>query len=205
MITQSMGHPARFGHLLHVQRATRVSLPGVGLSRSTSRSLTRHLEPRRFGRRIAPVSTAAQTDRVNGAASKDSTVLPLDFYSILQVGTAQRRCHLRRLNLLERQADICVCDPIVCNSCHSQDTGSLLQVNPAASRDTLSKAFSRLYKQQPTAGYSTVTLEARNMLLKTALDELSNSGSRHAYDRRTLANRPKVGVSAASPRLTERS
>ena len=86
MVTQSMLHVARIGRPCNAQTAVRLSRPGVELSRSTSRSLNRHLEPWRFARRSAPLLAAAQTDRVNGAVPKDSTVLPLDFYTILQVG-----------------------------------------------------------------------------------------------------------------------
>ena len=96
-----------------------------------------------------------------------------------------------------------MCDQKIQRSAQSRDDGALLQVNPAASRDTLSKAFARLYKQQPAAGYSSTTLEARNMLLKTALDELSNSGSRRAYDRHMLAGQPQVDSLAASPEFAE--
>lgn len=55
------------------------------------------------------------------------------------------------------------------------------QVNSAASKDTLSRAFARL-NQLHDSEYSAETLEARTHLLKVALDVLSDSNGRRIYD-----------------------
>lgn len=68
-----------------------------------------------------------------------------------------------------------------------------MQVNSAASKETLSKAFSRLNRAQDSE-YSAETLEARTHLLKAALDVLSDSTGRRLYD-----NAVQSGSYEASP------
>jgi DnaJ-class molecular chaperone len=56
-----------------------------------------------------------------------------------------------------------------------------MQVNSAASKDTLSRAFARLNRLDDSE-FSAETLEARTHLLKVALDVLSDNTGRRIYD-----------------------
>ena len=68
------------------------------------------------------------------------------------------------------------------------------QVNSAASRDTLSRAFAKLHKAQPGSDYSSETQDARAQLLRAALDCLTDTGTRRLYDQQLLAGAAQVGL-----------
>ncbi len=65
-------------------------------------------------------------------------------------------------------------------------------MNPAASRDTLARAASRLAGVAPDPGYSTAALHSRAVVLKAAVDFLSDSARRRAYDKCHAVGHPQV-------------
>lgn len=76
-----------------------------------------------------------------------------------------------------------------------------VQVNSAASKDTLKRAFRRLNKPQDSE-YSAETLEARTHLLKAALDVLSDSAGRRIYDNAVQSGSYEAREKCSAPRLT---
>jgi hypothetical protein len=68
----------------------------------------------------------------------------------------------------------------------------LLQVNPAASRSTLTSNFKRLHDTPPSPEYSDDTKGSREMILKLAYDNLTDVTARHAYDRQVANGEGQV-------------
>ncbi len=68
----------------------------------------------------------------------------------------------------------------------------VLQVNPAASRETLARAASRLAGVAPDPGYSPAALHSRAVVLKAAVDFLSDPARRRSYDKRHAVGQPQV-------------
>ena len=68
----------------------------------------------------------------------------------------------------------------------------MLQLNPAASRDTLARAASRLAGVTPDAGYSPAALHSRAVVLKAAVDFLSDPARRRSYDKCHAVGQPQV-------------
>lgn len=74
---------------------------------------------------------------------------------------------------------------------------SALQVNPAASRSTLSSNFNRLQGSPPSSEYSDDMLESRAMILKLAFDNLTDANARHKYDRQVSSGEAQIDIDFA--------
>lgn len=76
----------------------------------------------------------------------------------------------------------------------SLDLYSALQVNPAASRSTLTSNFKRLHDTPPSPEYSDDTKGSREMILKLAYDNLTDVTARHAYDRQVANGEGQIDI-----------
>lgn len=158
-----------------------------GLYPVSSVSRRRCLRSGRFATRLSPrpcsrpaPAPCRRTAIVARAAHAESngTLLPLNYYTILQVQLAApshqiTTCLMPRC-LLKQHTD--ALHTLRDRPCMRRR----LQVNSAASKDTLSRAFSRLNKAD--SEFSGETVEARTQLLKAALETLMDGAKRRLYD-----------------------